>query len=231
MRVPQLKENPKGSQKWVQEIINFCPGFLNKLIHQKLAFLSGREIQWTSPLEHDEFSEYRDAAFLENLHLQEHTEELKKFWPKMGPQWDALGRTSDPKDRKAFILVEAKANVPELISFCGAKDKESLKTISASLAETQDWLNCQEPRIDWKCGFYQYANRLAHLYFLREKAQKEAYLVFLYFVNDPTHISTSLDAWISALELQRKLMGLSAGSLEGKVIEVFINTNDIKYDH
>jgi hypothetical protein len=55
MRVPQLKENPKGSQKWVQEIINLCPILLNRLIQQKIASLSGGEIQWTSPLEHDEF--------------------------------------------------------------------------------------------------------------------------------------------------------------------------------
>ena len=175
-------------------------------------------------MEQDKFAEYRDAAFLENLDLQEFTEELEKFWPKMGPQWDALGRTSDGE---AFILVEAKANVPELVSFCGAKDKESLKTISASLAETQGWLNCREPRVDWKCGFYQYANRLAHLYFLREKAHKEAYLVFLYFVDDPTHICTSREVWDSALKLQKKLMGLSAKSLAGKVIDIFINTNDI----
>ena len=225
MKVPQLKENPKGSQKWVQEIINLCPRLLNRLIQQKIASLSGREIQWTSPLEQDKFAEYRDAAFLENLDLQKFTEELEKFWPKMGPQWDALGRTADSE---IFILVEAKANVPELVSFCGAKDKESLKTISASLAETQGWLNCREPRVDWKCGFYQYANRLAHLYFLRKKAHKEAYLVLLYFVNDPTHICTTRDIWSSALELQKKLMGLSAGSLVGKAIEVFINTIDIK---
>jgi hypothetical protein len=229
MRVPQSKENPKGSQKWVQEIINLCPSLLNRLIQPKIASLSGREIQWTSPLEQDKFAEYRDAAFLKNLDLQKFTEELEKFWPKMGPQWDALGRTADGE---VFILVEAKANVPELVSFCGAKDKESLKTISASLAETQGWLNCREPRVDWKCGFYQYANRLAHLYFLREKAHKEgSYLVFLYFVEDSSHIPTSRDAWNSALKLQKKLMGLSAGSLVGKAIEVFINTNDIKYDH
>jgi len=228
MRVPQLKENPKGSQKWVQEIINLCPSLLNRLIQQKIASLSGREIHWTSPLEPDKFAEYRDAEFLENLDLEEFTEELEKFWPKMGPQWDALGRTADGE---VFILVEAKANVPELVSFCGAKNKESLKTISASLAETQGWLNCREPRVDWKCGFYQYANRLAHLYFLREKAQKEgSYLVFLYFVEDSSHIPTSRDAWNSALKLQKKLMGLSAGSLVGKAIEVFINTNDIKSD-
>ena len=229
MRVAQLKENPKGSQKWVQKIINFCPSRLNRLIQQEIASLSGREIQWTSPLEQDKFAEYRDAAFLENLDLQEFTEKLEKFWPKMGPQWDALGRTADGE---VLILVEAKANVPELVSFCGAKDKESLKTISASLAETQGWLNCREPRVDWKCGFYQYANRLAHLYFLREKAQKEgSYLVFLYFVEDSSHIPTSRDAWNSALKLQKELMGLSAASLAGKAIEVFINTDDIKSDH
>jgi len=229
MRVPQLKENPKGSQKWVQEIINFCPSRLNRLIQQEIASLSGREIQWTSPLEQDKFAEYRDAAFLENLDLQEFTEKLEKFWPKMGPQWDALGRTADGE---VLILVEAKANIPELVSFCGAKDKESLRTISASLAETQGWLNCREPRVDWKCGFYQYANRLAHLYFLREKAQKEgSYLVFLYFVEDASHIPTSRDAWNSALKLQKKLMGLSSASLAGKATEVFVNTNDIKSDH
>jgi len=225
MIVPQLKENPKGSQKWVQKIINFCPSRLNKLIQQEIASLSGREIQWTSPLEQEKFAEYRDAAVLENLGLQEFTKKLEKFWPKMGPQWDALGKTSDGE---AFILVEAKANVPELVSFCGAKDKESLNTIFASLAETQRWLTCRAPSIDWKCGFYQYANRLAHLYFLREKAQiEDSYLVFLYFVEDSSHIRTSREAWNSALKLQKKLMGLSTGSLVGKAVEVFINTNDI----
>jgi len=64
--------------------------------------------------------------------------------------------------------------------------------------------------------------------FLREKAQKEAYLIFLYFVCDSTHIPTSHETWDSALKLQKKLMGLSAGSLRGKVIDLFINTNEIK---
>jgi hypothetical protein len=225
MRVPQLKENPKGSQKWVQEIINVRPGFLNRQIQQKLTSLSGREICWISPLKPDGYAEYRDDSFLKQVGLTELIEELSKFWPQNGPQWDALGRTSD---EKATILVEAKANVPEMVSFCGARSKESLKIISESLAETQGWLNCREPRVDWKCGFYQYANRLAHLYFLREKAHKEAYLVFLYFLQDQTHICTSQEVWDSALQLQKKMMGLAAGSLSGKAIDIFINTNEIK---
>ncbi|MHB9073011.1 MAG: hypothetical protein ACYC6G_05760 [Desulfobaccales bacterium] len=223
MRVAQPQKK-KGSQKWIQDIINICPELLNTRIKEKLASLSGREICWASPLKEDEFAEYRDAAFLENLHLQAFTEKLKEFWPNKGPQWDALGRTSDGE---AVILVEAKANVPEIASFCGAKDKDSLKTISESLAETQRWLTCREPRIDWKSGFYQYANRLAHLYFLREKAHIEAYLIFLYFVEDSTHIRTSLEDWECALKLQKKVMGLSDRSLTGKVIDLFINTNEI----
>jgi hypothetical protein len=100
--------------------------------------------------------------------------------------------------------------------------------ISESLDETQHWLNCRNSLIDWKYGFYQYANRLAHLYFLRQKSSKEAFLLFLYFVNDPTHIPTSLEAWNGALDLQKKLMGLPGESLTGRVIELFIDTQDIR---
>jgi hypothetical protein len=225
MRFPQPRTTKiKGSQKWLQDIINICPELLNTLINQKIVSLSGQEICWTSPLKQDCYAEYRDASFLENLGLQQLTEQLAKFWPNNGPQWDALGKTPAGE---AFFLVEAKANVPESVSFCGAKDKKSLNIISESLAETRQWLNCKEPRIDWKCGFYQYANRLAHLYFLREKAQKEAYLVFLYFIEDSTRISTSRDVWNSALKLQKKLMGLSAIRLTGKVIDLFIYVNEI----
>ena len=136
----------------------------------------------------------------------------------MGPQWDALGKTSNNTNNKAFIFIEAKANVPELVSFCGANDKKSLETISESLDETHRWLNCRGPSIDWKFGFYQFANRLAHLYFLREKLHKEAFLIFLYFVNDPTYKPTSEDAWKSALKLQKKLMGLTPEACRVKLL-------------
>jgi len=228
MRIPQLKENPKGSQKWLQKIINTCPEILNAHIVEKLPSLSDRKICWLSPLEKDEFAEYRDAAFLQRLGLPGLGEELKHFWPKRGPQWDALGKTSDGQ---IYILIEAKANVPELVSFCGAKEKDSLKTISESLNETQQWLNCREPCIDWKYGFYQYANRLAHLYFLIDKAHLETYLIFIYIVQDSSHIPTSQEAWGSALKIQKKLMGLSTKNLTDKVIELFININEIKLNH
>ena len=223
MIIPQ-KRAVRGSQKWIQDIANACPDLLNNHIHNDILSISGCNIEWKSPSIKNDFAEYRDADFLGEIGLTELTEKLKLFWPKNGPQWDALGKTSD---NKAFFLVEAKANVPEIVSSCGAKDKESLKTISGRPDETQRWLNCQKPLIDWKSVFYQYANRLAHLKFLKEMG-KEAYLIFVYFIGDPTRIPTSRDAWNSALELQKKLMGLSARSLRHKgIIDVFINTADI----
>jgi hypothetical protein len=224
MRVAQPKAE-RGSQKWIQDLINVCPAVLNKLIQQQVPALSGQEICWRSPLEQDDYAEYRDAGFLQRLELGELSEKLRRFWPKRGPQWDALGNTSDGK---GFLLVEAKANEPELASSCGAKDEKSLYLIEQNLAETQRWLHCREPQIDWLSGFYQYANRLAHLYFLREKADKEAYLIFLYFIDDLTHIPTSREAWDAALSLQKKLMGLSVARLSGKAIELFVNTDEIR---
>ncbi len=160
MRVRQTRAS-KGSQKWIQDIINVCPELLNGCIWDKLGSFTREEICWKSPKEEDNFAEYRDSEFLRQIDLKELGGELEQFWPKLGPQWDAFGKTSDDK---AFFLVEAKANIPEIVSSCGAKDKESLKTISERLDETQRWLNCQKPLIDWNSAFYQYANRLAHLY-------------------------------------------------------------------
>jgi hypothetical protein len=224
MRAIQPRKK-RGSQKWTQDLINACPEILNAHIRAKLPSLSEREIIWLSPLEKDEFAEYRDAAFLEMLGIQELTKELNQFWPKNGPQWDALGKTSD---ETALLLIEAKANVLEIVATCGAKHNTSLSTISERLAETQRWLNCRNPLIDWKSGFYQYANRLAHLYFLRQKGGKEAFMFFLYFMDDSTHIPTSLTVWDATLTLQKKLMGLSANSLAGNVIELFLNVEEVK---
>ena len=106
------------------------------------------------------------------------------------------------------LLLEAKANIPELISHCGAKNPDSIRLIADRLKETQKWLGCRSTK-DWTRYFYQYVNRLAHLYFLRELQGRDAFLVFVYFVNDTTHIPTSFQEWRGALQLQKKLISYS----------------------
>ena len=222
MRIPYYKAE-KGSQKWLQKLINNKPEILDGFISSSITQTSIKKIEWLSSLESDNYSEYRDKSFLERLGLIDLNSKLKLFWPQRGPQWDALGREIDTD---TYFLVEAKANVPELFSDCGAKNPSSIELINNSLLTTNKWLNC-ESYLDCKKGFYQYANRLAHLYFLREIGGKNAYLVFLYFLNDNKHIPTALNEWKTALYIQKRVMGLTHNYSKKGVIEVFVDTRDI----
>lgn len=143
MRSPQSK-GLKGSQKWIQILINESPHLLDEQIHSVLKIKAESiSIKWVSPLKKDDFAEYRDDDFLKILGLHHHNDSLKDFWPKGGPQWDGLGKSNDK-----IFLVEAKANIPELISSSQAKSKTSIIQIENSLRKTQDYLNCK-PIIDW----------------------------------------------------------------------------------
>jgi len=211
----------RGSQKWVQHLVNGASEQLDRAIAGSLTIPLQQPIEWLSPLQITGYAEYRDTAFLECLGLGRHTTALREFWPLSGPRWDALGRAGNK-----YFLVEAKANIPELISDCQASATHSREMIAAAMRRTQQWLGARS-RIDWLTGFYQYANRLAHLYFMREIAKEDAYMVFLYILNDPTHIPTSRDEWQGALELQKHLLGLGGRPYRDYVISVFLDTADI----
>jgi hypothetical protein len=212
----------RGSRKWVQHLVNESSEQLDRAIAGSLTIPLKQPIEWLSPLQVTGYAEYRDTAFLECLGLSQHAAALREFWPLSGPRWDALGRAGH-----AYFLVEAKANIPELISDCQATATHSQEMIAAAMLRTQRWLGAR-PRIDWLTGFYQYANRLAHLYFMREIAKEDAYMVFLYILNDPTHISTSRVEWQGALELQKLLLGLGGQPYRNYVISVFLDAAGIR---
>ena len=62
------------------------------------------------------------------------------------------------------------------------KNHRSLDQIRKSLNKTKTNLKIKDPT-DWMRKFYQYTNRLAHLYYLREN-NVAAFLIFIYFIND-----------------------------------------------
>lgn len=220
-RFPQFAR-AKGSQKWIQKLVNRRPELLNLLIKRNLNFPEDEDIQWLSPLEDDEFSEYSDQAFLNLLGVKLHKVHLSSFWPKRGPQWDALGKSKSGK----LLLVEAKSHIPELISTLQAKDEKSVKKIRASLEETRQFLNATT-RIDWSQAFYQYTNRLAHLYLLR-KNKVPAYLVFVYFVNDlEMNGPTTIEEWKGAKELLHSYFGIGRHRLQSFTTDVFIDLTNL----
>ena len=222
MRIPQAI-GTKGSLKWIQNLVNHHSSLLDEIIQLNLQ-IDFPKIAWISPLENDDYAEYRDDTFLAKLGFQKYTKRLYEFWPKGGPQWDAFGK-SDKDD--SIFLVEAKANIQEIISTMKAKSDSSISKIRNSLLETQIFLKCTNP-LNWEEGFYQYANRIAHLHFLRNLCGINTYLIFIYFTDDFTHIPTTRKEWEGAIHLQKLIMGLKRHKLQKYVADVFIDVEDIR---
>lgn len=85
------------------------------------------------------------------------------FWPARGPQWDALGVSG-----QTVVLVEAKAHIGELLSPASAASRGSLARIDAAMNTVRSALDVAGGA-EWSQRFYQLANRIAHLHFLRAR--------------------------------------------------------------
>jgi len=84
MDISSGKQATRGSQKWLQVLINDCPSRINDLITKKIFDGQSREISWCSPLAEDDYREYQDEAFLTRLGIRVQNP-LASFWPKGGP--------------------------------------------------------------------------------------------------------------------------------------------------
>lgn len=214
-RVPQ-PAGGKGSLRWIQQAIN---GQWRSLETPILGRLGGAQrIDWRSPAETDDYAEYRDGDFLDRLYLSRLRPSLSGFWPERGPQWDALGLT----DRGDVLLVEAKAHVAELCSPGTAAGAISRRRIEEALLCCAESLGARENRAAWTEFFYQIANRLAHLDFLRE-AGVPAWLVFVNFLNDEEMGGpSSPEVWHAAYAVAWHVMGLrQRHRLSPFIIEVY----------
>ena len=193
----------------------------SEILDEALGHITG-PIEWVSPLASDQYAEYRDQAALEVLGVSSLAVPLNQLWPACGPQWDALGKT----EQSGVVLVEAKAHVGELLSGPSrALNPESAARIGAALEAAVAWFGAN-PRVPWNGPLYQYANRLAHLYFLQQVCGIPAVLAFVYFAGDRDMMGPdSQEEWRGAIALAQRLLGLS--SLPPSVVDVFIDIGRI----
>ena len=217
----------RGSQRWLQLAVNRRPDVIDGALAKAIGLEHGETIQWFSPLESDAFTEYRDHAFLERLGVTPQYRRLEDFWPTRGPVWDGLARTSGGR----YLLIEAKANIPEFDTSPTGATGASLRKIRKALDDTKKFLKIRS-ETDWSECFYQYANRLAHLYFLRELNKVDAALVFVYFVGDttvPGRDSVSHEGWQTAMGLATHHLGIRAQStwIRDNVTDVFIDVGNL----
>ena len=223
-RVPK-KKGDKGSLRAIQWYVNEAPDELGRQIEEASRGGIKAPIAWKSPRQGDAFAEYSDAEFIEKLEVPLPARSLEQFWPKGGPNWDALGTSRNGQ----VVLVEAKSHVSEIISSpCGA-GKPALRRIKAALCEVAAALEV-DSSCDWTGTFYQYANRLAHLYFLRDVNKVPAWLVQVCFVNDTTVVGPkTAPEWRAAVEVLQGALGLKKHRLSRYVVEVFPDASCVKW--
>ncbi len=211
----------RGSQKWLQIGVNQYPEILNSAICASAKLPVGTKINWLSPLAAENYAEYRDQAFINRLGLKLRNRPLMDFWPPRGPMWDGLAVTSTGE----VLLVEAKAHIPEMVSPASKASPASLQLIEEGLAETRAAL-APRTTVTWSGTFYQYSNRLAHLYFLRTLNNEKVRLVFLYFVGDADVSGPKSRAeWEGAIQVTEAYLGLGRHKLSSYVHHAFVDLN------
>ena len=112
----------------------------------------------------------------------------------------------------------------EFDTACQATSTESRRKISRALSETRSFLGANS-EADWTSRYYRYANRLAHLYLLRELNDVDAFLINVHFLSHSTPTSFPPDEWKDAMSELRACLGLPRDSewLSANVRDVFID--------
>ena len=215
----------KGSKRWLQLAVNEYPNVFCIRIAQQLR-PKPSFICLSSPVRGDEYAEYVGRDFTDRLGLKLESRSLDSFWPKRGPNRDGLART----DAAQVLLVEAKAHIGEMKEGGStASSYKSIELIASSLKETQQFLGAKQS-VDWsKSPYYQYANRLAHLYLLAELNGIDAYLLMVYFLNDvDIGGPNSSDLWEDAIRNQHKDMCLRQDhQLSDRIVNLYLDVREL----
>ncbi len=178
--------NGYGSEWHLLWHLGYWRNYLSKKI---LDLTGGNSIEWLdfnfSNSSSKSVSELKGLEFIKNTKVQQQWE---SFWPQSGNphNWDAIGKIHF-SDHFEWLFVEAKAHTGELKSLIGAKNKASIQKIRDALEKTAlAFGNTSQPIDNWLKPYYQFANRLAVLYFLMNecKPAEKSNMLFLYFYGD-----------------------------------------------
>lgn len=200
-----------GSQRHIQAYVNTpaLRSLLDHALRQALPTLADARLEWRSPLAAESYAEPRDAKFWLAIG-QPHLAELCGDWwpPRGGPSWDALALAHRPSAPTAVVLVEAKANVPELAGGdLAATSPVSLAAIRSALNHARDSLSAAGDLEAWTGPYYQLANRLAWTVWLRAH-DVDAVFAHVLFEHDRSHQSASADELIAAVNAAHATLGV-----------------------
>lgn len=215
----------KGSQFLLAEYVNNQSVWLNSQILKSSVQLLNEindevAIEWISPLKQDDYKEYRDN-FLNVLGIS--GEIPNDIWPKRGPVWDGLAKAKDNSGEEIILLVEAKAHLSEMKSELRATSLDSVSVIRKTFQKFRQRNGIDEKYAEvWENCYYQLSNRLIYLDYLNHTLNIKTYLVLINFVDDNTHVKTSLQDYLSHYKKVFHEMGISHLNLLNYVILCYI---------
>jgi hypothetical protein len=207
----------KGSQRRLQEWIDWRADELRRRLAEWRSLEEWRAgpVKWIAPVRDEGFKELRDDLWAK-ADLPPPTPQADGFWPRRGPAWDAVATIAGPDDQEGILLVEAKSHVAELESPATKAGKKSRPVIQAALDETKAFIGAP-PNAPWLDTYYQVANRLAFLYYLRVRRSLPAWLLSIYFVGDSFESRnativgpTTADGWAEAIHQAEATLMLPA---------------------
>jgi hypothetical protein len=225
-RVDQQGRAFAGSQLQIQIYVARRQAELSAAVAESLSEANlAPHIRWVAPLEQAKFKEPYDRDFLVVLGLARHAAELNEFWPNGGPHWDALAMLGEDAGHSGVLLVEAKSYPKETYGpGCQAKDLVSRQKILDALDSAKSSYGVP-PETNWTGSLYQYANRLAHVYFLRARLGVPAWLVNICFTGDSSTMPTTEDGWRGDLPSIKKELGFRETVIPW-VVDVILPAHD-----
>jgi len=200
-----------GSRSQFQDYIQWFPRFLNEEIARQLPAQTrrlGRNAQWLSPLDSDRYQPSTEVDYLRATGLSDQPSLMDRRWSRLGSCWDALGMLAQTRALpQGVLLVEAHGQLEEIDDTSFRLPARSSPLILETFRETRQWLNAVETE-DWTGPLYRTANLLAHLHLLRNHRGVPAWLVQVYFVNDPAGPASRAD-WLPVIAGVHARLGLS----------------------
>ncbi len=214
-------------------------GYHRKELSDRIIEMTGGEsIRWLDFGYHqtdDRFNFDKELVGLEFISDPDARGHWKAFWPAHGnsQNWDAVGEITYKDQQREWLLVEAKAHVKEIESHCGASNEKSLAKINAALERTMAAFSDQTSLLDiWKEKYYQYANRLATLYFLMKECKPAipTRMLFIYFYGDKRrdamNCPQSKEDWGKEIRGMEKTLGIEReGELHQRVKQLYLPVN------
>ena len=224
---------PKGSRLRMYEWVHQHREQLDRELCRQVSSLGefvmepGSSINWIAPT--IEGKEIRDGIW--SKVLPPPTPQEDGFWLVGGPVWDAAGIAGGKHDPGiGIVLIEAKAHAAELVSPRMEPSTSEIDDQRRAALDEAKLTYGVDPPVPWTLTYYQLANRLAFLYYLRVRRKQPAWLINLYFFGDSfssgsKQVEGPPDAagWTEALTEAKRALGLGKDHpLKDFVADVFL---------